>query len=93
MKQYAKYKGRTYLLDWSGKTKHGPRAKLSFRDGSKSFWVDASLVSETSAPQSGQPCAECHRGRGTIMCEDSSGIMAPCCPRCASLDWLERSYG
>lgn len=42
--QTATYKGRNYKLLWSGKTKYGNRAKLGFFDGSKEFWVDASLV-------------------------------------------------
>lgn len=48
--QQATYKGRTYNLLWQGATKYGQRAKLSFLDGSKEFWVDASLVSTGSAP-------------------------------------------
>lgn len=43
--QTASYKGKTYKLLWIGATKYGRRAHLAFRDGSKDFWVDASLVS------------------------------------------------
>lgn len=47
----AQYKGRTYRLLYIGQTKFGRRAKLGFTDGSKEFWVDAALVSESdSAP-------------------------------------------
>ena len=38
------YKGRAYRLLWEGPTKYGERAKLQFMDGSKDFWVDASLI-------------------------------------------------
>lgn len=47
-KRIAEYKGRKYRLLWSGKTKYGMRAKLAFMDGSKEFWVDAGMVSESS---------------------------------------------
>jgi len=40
----AAYKGKTYLLLWSGETKRGPAAKLCFRDGSKVFWADGPEV-------------------------------------------------
>lgn len=40
----ATYKGRTYRVMFSGKTKFGTKAKLSFMDGSKEFWVDLSAV-------------------------------------------------
>lgn len=40
----ATYKGRKYLLEWSGKTKYGERAHLWFMDQSKDFWVDAKLL-------------------------------------------------
>lgn len=42
---------------------------------------------------SGQCCAECgsHRGPFKVL-PDSSGIMGPCCPRCARYDRYERSY-
>lgn len=40
----ATYKGRTYLLLWSGETKRGKAARLAFMDGSKIFWADLSQV-------------------------------------------------
>jgi hypothetical protein len=40
----ATYKGRKYKLCFLGDTKFGRRAKLSFWDGSKEFWVSADLV-------------------------------------------------
>lgn len=38
------YKGKQYGLIWKGITKFGHRAHLSFTDGSKDFWVDASKI-------------------------------------------------
>jgi len=46
----ATHKGRTYRLLFVGKTKFGNKAKLGFMDGSKEFWVDSGLVSQSSAP-------------------------------------------
>lgn len=43
----ATYKGRPYLLLWSGRTSRGEAAKLAFADGSKTFWADASEVEVT----------------------------------------------
>lgn len=40
----AEYKGRTYRVLYSGKTKFGHRTRLEFTDGSKDFWVDTSKV-------------------------------------------------
>ena len=41
----AKYKGHTYFVLWYGRTKSGDNAfRLAFRDGSKSFWAEASEV-------------------------------------------------
>lgn len=67
----AEYKGRTYRLEFLGATKFGPRAKLQFLDGSKTFWVDAGLVREggsagrstgSSARVAGGACrCRCHR--------------------------------
>lgn len=42
----ATYRGRVYRLEYIGATKFGRRAKLSFLDGSKEFWVDANQVRE-----------------------------------------------
>jgi hypothetical protein len=42
--QTARYKGKRYRLAWSGPTKYGHRTKLSFLDGSKSFWTDTAKV-------------------------------------------------
>ena len=50
MDKMATYKGRTYRLRFLGDTKFGRRAKLAFLDGSKEFWVDASLVAEAESP-------------------------------------------
>lgn len=35
----AEYKGRQYLVVWTGQTKYGTGWKLAFRDGSKVFWA------------------------------------------------------
>jgi hypothetical protein len=43
----AKYKGRSYILVWSGQTKRGTAAKLAFMDGSKVFWADLAEVEVT----------------------------------------------
>lgn len=59
---YATYKGKTYLLLWSGSTKYGRRAKLGFRDGTKEFWVDEDQVSKTSAPSSTSSYSSGRRG-------------------------------
>ncbi len=40
----AEYKGRKYRVLYAGPTRYGDRANLEFMDGSKSFWVDLSLV-------------------------------------------------
>lgn len=79
--RYASYKGRTYRLEFLGKTKFGERAKLAFMDGSKEFWVDASLVSETtgSAARSSSKanryvCAECGKG-GSLVQDLEDGLL------------------
>ena len=54
MSKTATYKGRTYKLLFSGKTKFGNKAKLGFMDGSKEFWVDLSLVSLATSSSSSQ---------------------------------------
>jgi hypothetical protein len=49
----AQYKGRKYRLLWMGQTKFGQRAHLQFFDGTKDFWVDASLVSVRNGGSNG----------------------------------------
>jgi len=53
------YKGKTYRLLFLGQTKFGRKAKLSFLDGSKEFWVMADTVggvaSATAAPTASNP--------------------------------------
>jgi hypothetical protein len=55
------YKGRNYRQTWRGPSKFGPgeRAHLEFLDGSKDFWVDASLLGEAveAAPAPAKPPA------------------------------------
>jgi hypothetical protein len=77
------YKGRNYNLVWKGPTKYGERAKLSFLDGSKEFWVDASAVgsatSSTPAPKqtsrrsnrNWQPCG--YPGCSPSYCDECDG--------------------
>lgn len=47
----AQYKGKEYLLVWSGVTRRGPAAKLAFRDGSKVFWAPLGEVKITKVYQ------------------------------------------
>jgi hypothetical protein len=76
----ATYKGRKYRLEWSGDTKFGRKAKLSFWDGSKTFWVDLSAVTieqGDSAPDRGNGrnvCAECGKG-GALVSDLEDGLM------------------
>jgi len=60
------YKGRNYLEMWSGATKYGTRAKLSFQDGTKEFWVDAALVGPPLVADADRGRAK--RGRGRKSC-------------------------
>ena len=59
--QVAMYKGRKYPLLWQGDTRYGRRAKLGFWDGSREFWVDASLV----RVESNEPRPSSSYGRDT----------------------------
>lgn len=70
--QTATYKGRTYRCLFIGDTKHGRRAHLQFFDGSKDFWVDASLVSASASKSSSsrrkredEECELCGRNKYT----------------------------
>lgn len=100
--ELATYKGRTYRLLWSGKTRYGHRAKLGFRDGTKEFWVDLSRVGRVAPEPDGEyaeddgpsfdSCAECGERPGVAMVADSSGLRALCCHRCASYSAYERSF-
>jgi hypothetical protein len=50
-----RYRGHSYWLIWSGNTKYGHRAHLSFLDESKTFWCDADAVEGLpSAPTEAQ---------------------------------------
>lgn len=51
----ANYKGKTYRVKFIGDTKYGKRANLEFMDGSKNFWVDASLVTVGGEPAKKSP--------------------------------------
>ena len=42
----AMYKGKHYRLDYLGNTRYGRRAKLSFFNGRRSFWVNADAIRE-----------------------------------------------
>jgi hypothetical protein len=60
-RRIADYKGRTYRVLFLGNTKFGRRANLEFTDGSKSFWVDASMVSNVRpfvAPKPAAPAVD-----------------------------------
>jgi hypothetical protein len=77
------YKGRKYRILYLGPTKYGHRAHLGFFDGSKDFWVDASLVTVLGSsyrrypgyrqgdycPCSGKPYCECGSDAPCCMCE------------------------
>lgn len=43
---YALYKNRKYILEYIGETTFRYRAKLSFLDNTKSFWVDANSLTK-----------------------------------------------
>lgn len=47
MSKTATYKGRTYLVKFTGTTKFGHKAKLAFMDGSKEFWVPLDAITLT----------------------------------------------
>jgi|SRR5580700_6518147 hypothetical protein len=47
----AQYKGRGYYLVGQGSSQHGPWCRLMFRDGSKTFFANASLVEITATYQ------------------------------------------
>lgn len=68
----AVYRGRRYRLEFIGETKFGRRAKLGFFDGSKSFWVDASLVSVTDGT-----ATPIHRSGGRYECEECGDYVYP----------------
>ena len=79
--QVASYKNRNYKLLFIGNTKFGRRAKLSFFDGSKEFWVDASLISV--APGRGDSFGNSIRSGASYR----AGVTAPHgrkCPMCGS---------
>jgi hypothetical protein len=79
--KYASYKGRTYRLLWSGKTKYGMKAKLGFVGGSNEFWADLSMVTlnaaaPTSSGNSNQPRRRVN-SRGTYECEECGDHVYP----------------
>jgi len=47
--RWALYKGREYYVVWEGTTRRGPAYKLSFKDGTKQFWADATAVKVTKS--------------------------------------------
>lgn len=69
----ANYNGRSYRLLWVGVTKYGRRAHLSFMDGSKDFWVDASRVSEQAAEQHTSSTTVFQRHVGHGRCRECGG--------------------
>jgi hypothetical protein len=62
--RFAFYKGKRYRLEFLGPTAYGRRAKLAFLDGSKSFWVDAALVTEATGQDGGDARAARRRNGG-----------------------------
>lgn len=88
------YKNRQYEVLYLGSTKYGPRAKLGFFDGTKTFWVDGPKVSGVHHQDDDDDgmCWECGERRATTTGPDSSGIMGRICGRCASYSRWERSY-
>lgn len=66
------YKGKNYRLRWAGTTKFGQKAKLSFLDGSREFWVDLALI----GPGTSTTSTRSRGGRGK--CENC-GERAHCC--------------
>ena len=96
----AVYKGRTYVVLWSGDTKYGKRAHLRFRDGSRDFWVDASSLSNMvvdnggheKSRSSGGMCDECGERRAVTTGHDSSGISGRLCASRASMPSYMRSF-
>jgi len=69
----ATYKGKKYKLAFLGQTKFGRRAKLTFMDGSKEFWVPAEQIIEEEVPSSsrtsrkgGAVCGECGKGGNLV---------------------------
>ena len=94
----AVYKGKTYVVLWTGGTKYGRRAHLQFRDGSRDFWVDASNLSNivvdtgnhrTSRSSSGM-CEECGERRAVASGHDSSS--GRLCASCAAMPSYMRSF-
>ena len=89
----ALYKGKKYRLDWKGQTKYGKRAKLSFFNGSKSFWVDLNKVTIQEEEAKGEHCAECGRFTSSpIECYDiyDNNMVVPLCYRCSRLQDYEQ---
>lgn len=95
------YKGKKYRLMFLGPTKYGQRARLQFFDGSKDFWVDASLVQvdhsgaashSSSSSSSGKKCDECGAPGAKYSARDSSGIPGTVCARCSRMPSYELSF-
>lgn len=82
------YKGKPYKVLYYGPTKFGQRARLQFFDGSKDFWVDASLVSPGrgtgySRPYGGGGSGRCRGCGGPIKDAPHHRAMEGCCGYCA----------
>ena len=85
--------------------KPGDAVTLHKRDGSTSTEVVDRVVSEEpngficslwkkkAASSRGGSCDECGTHHNTLVgCRDSSGIPGRCCPRCARMSPMERSF-
>lgn len=73
----ATYKGRSYRLLYIGDTKFGRRAHLGFMDGSKDFWVSASLVTVSAGGTCTERQADAGYGRGRTVRTDCCGYPCP----------------
>jgi hypothetical protein len=93
MSQVGTYKGRKYRLKFIGQTKYGRRANLEFFDGSKNFWVDASLVTVSEGTPSGSRgtydghgCRNGHAPHPGPCCNGRHGGGYDCGADCCELD-------
>lgn len=69
------YKGKAYRLLYIGQTKFGRKAKLSFMDGSKEFWVDASQVTEGGSIRTASRPSSSRNPRTGCSCGSRDGMI------------------
>lgn len=103
MVTYSKLRDGTWGLRGPvGELVAGATVTVSRRDGTtrtetvgRVLWHDATtaLAATGGSARTMEPCAECGaRGRRLTDCQDSSGIVGPCCPQCAQMPACERSF-